>query len=202
MRPAAIPLNLRDGAVGVGMSLASARALPIDSRRRRVSVLAAVHAISRRSQGSDVPTGIEGSSPGEEFATTGSRPCCWPAAPARLRLPSRPSLRTAPRAKNPTPSSLPARVFSVPPREQQPGRLGRRDRRSSRPRPPRSKPASTSCRVHAGADPAEGADIQPTATTTPRAPPTYRLRSIGSNRNLVLLDGRRGTPATPRAIRN
>ncbi|MBO9604077.1 MAG: TonB-dependent receptor [Novosphingobium sp.] len=37
-------------------------------------------------------------------------------------------------------------------------------------------------------------DIQPTATNTPGSA-TISLRGLGSNRNLVLIDGRRGTPA-------
>jgi iron complex outermembrane recepter protein len=41
--------------------------------------------------------------------------------------------------------------------------------------------------------PTAGGDIQPTATNTPGAA-TISLRGIGSNRNLVLIDGRRGTP--------
>jgi len=41
--------------------------------------------------------------------------------------------------------------------------------------------------------PSLGADIQPTATNTPGAA-TISLRGIGSNRNLVLVDGRRATP--------
>jgi len=39
-----------------------------------------------------------------------------------------------------------------------------------------------------------GGDIQPTATSTPGAA-TVALRNIGANRSLVLLDGRRATPA-------
>lgn len=39
-----------------------------------------------------------------------------------------------------------------------------------------------------------GGDIQPTATNTPGSA-TISLRGIGANRNLVLLDGRRTTPA-------
>ncbi|HZV19894.1 MAG TPA: TonB-dependent receptor [Sphingobium sp.] len=42
--------------------------------------------------------------------------------------------------------------------------------------------------------PTTGGDIQPTATNTPGAA-TISLRGIGANRNLVLLDGRRATPA-------
>jgi len=42
--------------------------------------------------------------------------------------------------------------------------------------------------------PALGGDIQPTATNTPGAA-TIALRGIGANRSLVLLDGRRATPA-------
>jgi outer membrane receptor protein involved in Fe transport len=41
--------------------------------------------------------------------------------------------------------------------------------------------------------PALGGDIQPTATNTPGAA-TVSLRGLGTNRNLVLLDGRRATP--------
>ena len=41
--------------------------------------------------------------------------------------------------------------------------------------------------------PTAGGDIQPTATNTPGAA-TVSLRGLGTNRNLVLLDGRRGTP--------
>ncbi|WP_404711993.1 TonB-dependent receptor domain-containing protein [Sphingomonas sp. MMS24-J13] len=39
-----------------------------------------------------------------------------------------------------------------------------------------------------------GGDVQPTATNTPGAA-TVSLRNLGTNRNLVLLDGRRATPA-------
>jgi iron complex outermembrane receptor protein len=46
------------------------------------------------------------------------------------------------------------------------------------------------------ADADAGGDIQPTATNTPGAA-TISLRGIGSNRNLVLIDGRRATPPTP-----
>ncbi len=42
--------------------------------------------------------------------------------------------------------------------------------------------------------PTAGGDIQPTATNTPGAA-TISLRGIGSNRNLVLIDGRRATPS-------
>jgi outer membrane receptor protein involved in Fe transport len=42
--------------------------------------------------------------------------------------------------------------------------------------------------------PALGGDIQPTATSTPGAA-TVSLRNLGTNRNLVLVDGRRTTPA-------
>ncbi len=42
--------------------------------------------------------------------------------------------------------------------------------------------------------PTLGGDIQPTATNTPGAA-TVSLRSLGTNRNLVLVDGRRATPA-------
>ncbi|WEK46968.1 MAG: TonB-dependent receptor [Candidatus Andeanibacterium colombiense] len=47
--------------------------------------------------------------------------------------------------------------------------------------------------------PSLGADIQPTATNTPGAA-TVSLRGIGSNRNLVLIDGRRGTPANASGV--
>ncbi len=43
-------------------------------------------------------------------------------------------------------------------------------------------------------NPTEGGDIQPTATNTPGAA-TISLRGIGSNRSLVLIDGRRATPS-------
>ncbi len=43
-------------------------------------------------------------------------------------------------------------------------------------------------------NPRASGDIQPNSTNTPGAA-TVSLRSIGSNRNLVLLDGRRATPA-------
>jgi outer membrane receptor protein involved in Fe transport len=43
-------------------------------------------------------------------------------------------------------------------------------------------------------NPTQGGDIQPTAQNTPGAA-TVSLRGIGANRNLVLLDGRRATPA-------
>lgn len=46
---------------------------------------------------------------------------------------------------------------------------------------------------HAVQTPAQGGDIQPTATNTPGAA-TISLRGLGSNRNLILLDGRRATP--------
>src|SRR5690606_22786859 len=42
--------------------------------------------------------------------------------------------------------------------------------------------------------PVLGGDIQATPTNTPGSA-TVSLRGIGSNRNLVLLDGRRATPA-------
>ena len=42
--------------------------------------------------------------------------------------------------------------------------------------------------------PALGGDVQPTATSTPGAA-TVSLRGLGTNRSLVLIDGRRGTPA-------
>ncbi|WP_241772985.1 TonB-dependent receptor [Erythrobacter sp. SG61-1L] len=47
--------------------------------------------------------------------------------------------------------------------------------------------------------PSLGADIQPTATNTPGAA-TVSLRGIGANRNLVLLDGRRGTPGNASGV--
>ena len=43
-------------------------------------------------------------------------------------------------------------------------------------------------------NPTQGGDIQPTATNTPGAA-TISLRGIGSNRNLVLINGRRATPS-------
>lgn len=42
--------------------------------------------------------------------------------------------------------------------------------------------------------PTQGGDVQPTATNTPGSA-TVSLRGIGANRNLVLLDGHRATPA-------
>ncbi len=47
--------------------------------------------------------------------------------------------------------------------------------------------------------PTAGGDIQPTATNTPGAA-TISLRGIGSNRNLVLLDGRRSTPSNASGV--
>ncbi len=47
--------------------------------------------------------------------------------------------------------------------------------------------------------PTQGGDIQPTATNTPGAA-TVSLRGIGSNRNLVLIDGRRGTPGNASGV--
>ncbi len=47
--------------------------------------------------------------------------------------------------------------------------------------------------------PQGGADIQPTATNTPGAA-TISLRGIGANRNLVLIDGRRGTPGNASGV--
>jgi outer membrane receptor protein involved in Fe transport len=47
--------------------------------------------------------------------------------------------------------------------------------------------------------PTMGGDIQPTATNTPGAA-TVSLRGIGSNRNLVLLDGRRATPSNASGV--
>jgi outer membrane receptor protein involved in Fe transport len=41
--------------------------------------------------------------------------------------------------------------------------------------------------------PAQGGDIQPTATDTPGGA-TVSLRGLGANRNLILMDGRRATP--------
>lgn len=46
---------------------------------------------------------------------------------------------------------------------------------------------------HAVQTPAQGGDIQPTATNTPGAA-TISLRGLGRNRSLILLDGRRATP--------
>jgi outer membrane receptor protein involved in Fe transport len=43
-------------------------------------------------------------------------------------------------------------------------------------------------------NPTQGGDIQPTATNTPGAA-TVSLRGIGSNRSIVLIDGRRATPS-------
>lgn len=47
--------------------------------------------------------------------------------------------------------------------------------------------------------PTAGGDIQPTATNTPGAA-TISLRGIGSNRNLVLIDGRRATPSNASGV--
>ena len=47
--------------------------------------------------------------------------------------------------------------------------------------------------------PTAGGDIQPTATNTPGAA-TVSLRGIGANRNLVLIDGRRGTPGNASGV--
>src|SRR5688500_8623717 len=47
--------------------------------------------------------------------------------------------------------------------------------------------------------PTAGGDIQPTATNTPGAA-TVSLRGLGTNRNLVLLDGRRGTPGNASGV--
>jgi outer membrane receptor protein involved in Fe transport len=47
--------------------------------------------------------------------------------------------------------------------------------------------------------PTGGADIQPTATNSPGAA-TISLRGVGSNRNLVLIDGRRGTPSNASGV--
>jgi outer membrane receptor protein involved in Fe transport len=48
---------------------------------------------------------------------------------------------------------------------------------------------------HAVQTPAQGGDIQATATNTPGAA-TISLRGIGANRSLVLVDGRRSTPGS------
>lgn len=47
--------------------------------------------------------------------------------------------------------------------------------------------------------PTQGGDIQPTATNTPGAA-TVSLRGIGANRNLVLIDSRRGTPSNASGV--
>jgi len=47
--------------------------------------------------------------------------------------------------------------------------------------------------------PTQGGDIQPTATNTPGAA-TLSLRGVGANRNLVLIDGRRGTPGNASGV--
>jgi len=47
--------------------------------------------------------------------------------------------------------------------------------------------------------PTAGGDIQPTATNTPGAA-TISLRGVGANRNLVLIDGRRGTPSNATGV--
>jgi iron complex outermembrane recepter protein len=47
--------------------------------------------------------------------------------------------------------------------------------------------------------PTAGGDIQPTATNTPGAA-TVSLRGVGSNRNLVLVDGRRSTPSNASGV--
>ena len=47
--------------------------------------------------------------------------------------------------------------------------------------------------------PTQGGDIQPTAQNTPGSA-TISLRGIGSNRNLVLIDGRRATPANASGV--
>ncbi|MCB2067797.1 MAG: TonB-dependent receptor [Erythrobacter sp.] len=47
--------------------------------------------------------------------------------------------------------------------------------------------------------PTQGGDIQPTATNTPGGA-TISLRGIGANRNLVLIDGRRGTPGNASGV--
>jgi len=47
--------------------------------------------------------------------------------------------------------------------------------------------------------PTQGGDIQPNAQNTPGSA-TISLRGIGSNRNLVLIDGRRATPANASGV--
>jgi iron complex outermembrane recepter protein len=47
--------------------------------------------------------------------------------------------------------------------------------------------------------PTQGGDIQPTATNTPGGA-TISLRGIGANRNLVLIDSRRGTPGNASGV--
>jgi outer membrane receptor protein involved in Fe transport len=47
--------------------------------------------------------------------------------------------------------------------------------------------------------PTAGGDIQPTATNTPGAA-TVSLRGLGTNRNLVLIDGRRATPGNASGV--
>ena len=47
--------------------------------------------------------------------------------------------------------------------------------------------------------PTAGGDIQPTATNTPGAA-TVSLRGLGTNRNLVLVDGRRATPGNASGV--
>src|SRR5690606_33397487 len=47
--------------------------------------------------------------------------------------------------------------------------------------------------------PTQGGDIQPTATNTLGAV-TVSLRGLGANRNLVLIDGRRGTPGNASGV--
>jgi len=47
--------------------------------------------------------------------------------------------------------------------------------------------------------PALGGDVQPTAISTPGAA-TISLRGLGANRNLVLVDGRRATPANALSV--
>jgi outer membrane receptor protein involved in Fe transport len=57
---------------------------------------------------------------------------------------------------------------------------------------PQFEPAKTPVGINAG-------DIQPTATNTPGAA-TVDLRGIGSNRSLVLIDGRRATPGNASGV--
>lgn len=47
--------------------------------------------------------------------------------------------------------------------------------------------------------PTAGGDIQPTATNTPGAA-TVSLRGLGTNRNLILIDGRRATPGNASGV--
>jgi len=57
---------------------------------------------------------------------------------------------------------------------------------------PQFEPDKTPVGINAG-------DIQPTATNTPGSA-TVNLRGIGSNRNLVLIDGRRATPGNASGV--